>query len=55
MERISDRRDAEGAEDGHAWKNGRATAMVGWGHLVCPFCGREVELRPGFAEDLRRR
>ena len=33
-----------------------AVAIMGWGHLVCPFlCGREVEVRPGFTEDLRRR
>jgi hypothetical protein len=50
MERISDRRGAELAEDGNARKNGKAIAMAGWGHLCLPFCGREVEVRGGPTE-----
>jgi hypothetical protein len=31
---------------------GKAIAIMGWGHLGLPFlCGREVEVRPGFTED----
>ena len=45
------RRDTERIKDAGA----NAIAVVGWGHLCLPFlCGREVEARPGFTEDLRR-
>ena len=44
-------RDTERIKDERA----NAVAMVGWEHICLPFlCGREVEVRPGFAEDLRR-
>ncbi len=42
-------RDTERIKDERA----NAVAMVGWEHICLPFlCGREVEVRPGFAEDL---
>jgi hypothetical protein len=55
MERISDRRGAEGAEDGNTRENGKAMAMVGWGHLCLPFLRPRSGGASRFAEDLRRR